>query len=45
MSMRKDVFDNILVFSKSDKAKTLSPEMKIYVEKQVNDGMRTFATT
>lgn len=40
MSMRKDVFDNILAFSKSDEAKTLSPEMKRYVEKQVNDGMR-----
>ena len=38
--MRKDVFDNILAFSKSDEAKTLSPEMKRYVEKQVNDGMR-----
>jgi len=40
MSMRKDVFDNILAFSKSDEAKSLSPEMKRYVDKQVNDGMR-----
>ena len=40
MSMRKDVFDNILAFSKSEEAKTLSPEMKRYVEKQVRDGMR-----
>ena len=26
MSMRKDVFDNIVAFSKTDEAKTLSPE-------------------
>jgi len=40
MSMRKDVFDNILAFSKSEEAKSLSPEMKRYVDKLVNDGMR-----
>ena len=40
MSMRKDVFDNILAFSRSEEAKSLSPELKRYLEKQVNDGMR-----
>ena len=40
MSMRKDLFDNILLFSKCEEAKSLSPELKRYLEKQVNSGMR-----
>ena len=37
MSMRKDLFDVVLAFSKSEEAKTLSPELKRYVEKQVSE--------
>ena len=41
MSMRKDVFDNVLTFSKmEEEVKKLSPELQRYVEKLVNDGMR-----
>ena len=40
MSMRKDVFDNIMMVSQSDEVKTLSPELQRYVEKLVRDGMR-----
>lgn len=40
MSMRKDVFDNILAFSKTDEAKSLSAEYRRYIEKEVRDGKR-----
>ena len=40
MSMRKDVFDRVQAFSETDEAKTLSPELKRYVEKNVRDGKR-----
>jgi len=40
MSMRKDLFDNIMAFSKTEEAQSLSPELKRYVEKLVRDGMR-----
>jgi len=40
MAMRKDVFDSILAFSKTDEAKSLSPEHQRYLEKAVTDGKR-----
>ena len=40
MSMRKDVFDNILAFSKTEEAQSLSAEHKRYIEKEVRDGKR-----
>lgn len=40
MEMRKDVFDNILAFSKTDEAKSLSPEQQRYLDKAVRDGKR-----
>ena len=40
MAMRKDVFDNVLAFSKTDEAKSLSEEHQRYLEKSVNDGKR-----
>ena len=40
MSMRKDLFDVVLAFSKSEEAKTLSPELKRYVEKQVSEELK-----
>ena len=40
MSMRKDIFDNIVAFSLTDEAKGLGPELSRYVEKSVIDGRR-----
>lgn len=40
MSMRKDVFDNIVAFSKTEEAKSLSAEYRRYIEKEVRDGKR-----
>jgi len=40
MSMRKDIFDNIVAFSLTDEAKGLGPELARYVEKSVIDGKR-----
>ena len=40
MAMRKDVFDSILAFSKTDEAMSLSPEHQRYLEKAVTDGKR-----
>ena len=40
MSMRKDVFDNVLAFSKTEEAQSLSAEYKRYIEKEVRDGKR-----
>ena len=44
MSMRKDLFDVVLAFSKSEEAKTLSPELKRYVEKQVSEELKIHNT-
>jgi len=40
MSMRKDVFDNIVAFSESSEAKQLSPELERYVKKTIREGKR-----
>ena len=40
MSMRKDLFDNIVAFSLTDEAKSLDPEFQRFVEKSVTEGKR-----
>jgi len=40
MSMRKDIFDNLVAFSQTEEAKALGPELKRFVEKSVTDGRR-----
>ena len=40
MSMRKDLFDNIVAFSLTDEAKSLDAELTRFVEKSVIDGKR-----
>jgi len=40
MSMRKDIFDNIVAFSLTDDAKALDPELARFVEKSVIEGRR-----
>jgi len=40
MSMRKDIFDNLVAFSLTEEAKGLGPELKRFVEKSVTDGRR-----
>merc|ERR1719154_950641 len=40
MSMRKDIFDNLVAFSLTDEEKTLDPELTRFVEKSVTDGKR-----
>ena len=41
MSMRKDIFDNIVAFSLTDEAKGLGSELARYVEKSVIGGKRS----
>jgi Zn-dependent oligopeptidase len=40
MSMRKDVFDNIVAFSETEEAKSLEGEYKRFVEKSIVNGKR-----
>jgi len=40
MSMRKDVFDNIVAFSETEEAKALEGEYKRFVEKSIVNGKR-----
>ena len=40
MSMRKDIFDNLVAFSLTDEAKALDAELARFVEKSVGDGKR-----
>lgn len=40
MSMRKDIFDNIVAFSLTEEASGLDPEMRRYLEKEIRDGKR-----
>jgi len=40
MSMRKDIFDNLVAFSHTDEAKGLNPELQRYLEKSITDGKR-----
>jgi len=40
MSMRKDIFDNIVAFSLTEEATGLDPEMRRYLEKEIRDGKR-----
>jgi len=40
MSMRKDIFDNVVTFSQSEEAKGLNEELKRWLEKEVRDGKR-----
>jgi len=40
MSMRKDIFDNLVAFSQTDEAKGLNPEFQRYLDKSITDGKR-----
>ena len=40
MSMRKDVFDNVVRFTEKVGLENLSAEVRRYVEKRVRDGKR-----
>lgn len=40
MAMRKDVFDNVAAFSKTEEASSLEPELKRYLEKRIVEGRR-----